>query len=41
MKLKNQPDVETIGRVLKLEWKLTDTQVDDVIKTFFWQGAHA
>jgi hypothetical protein len=36
---KHKPDLETIGRVLKQEWQLSDAQLADVLTTFFFQGA--
>lgn len=32
---RNQPDLLTIGRVLQLEWKLTDAERDEALQTFF------
>ena len=32
---RQKPDLATIGRVLKLEWELTDEQVGAVLLAFF------
>lgn len=32
---RKQPDLLTIGRVLQLEWKLTDAQRDEALQAFF------
>jgi hypothetical protein len=38
---KLNPDLETIGRVLQQEWRLTDAQLVDVLATFFHETARA
>lgn len=35
---RKQPDLQTIGRVLQVEWKLTDTEREETLKAFFPVG---